>query len=169
MDALECLHTRRSIRKYTDEPVSKEEIEELLRAAMTAPSACNQQPWHFVVVTDREKLDAVPNFSPHAKMVRQAPLGILVCADPSLEKCKDYWVQDCASATLNLLNAARALDLGTVWTGVYPREDRVNGLRAHLGVPESIVPFSFIVVGRPAEDFHRADRYKPERVHENGW
>lgn len=169
MDALECIHTRRSVRKYEDREVPAEYLEEILAAAMTAPSACDQRPWHFVVATERELLDKIPDFSPHAKMVRQAPLGILVCADPSLEKCKDYWVQDCSSATMNILTAVRALGLGAVWTGVYPREDRVEGFRAHMNVPENIVPFSFIVIGWPDEDQERKDRYDPSRVHHNMW
>jgi hypothetical protein len=96
-------------------------------------------------------------------------MGILVCADPSLEKCKDYWVQDCSNATMNILTAVRALGLGAVWTGVYPREDRVEGFRALLDVPEGLAPFSFIVIGRPAEEQGRRDRYDPSRVHYNGW
>jgi nitroreductase len=169
MDALECIQTRRSVRKYEDREVPGEYIEKLLDAAMTAPSACDQRPWHFVVVTDRSILDRIPEFSPHAKMVRDAPMGILVCADPSLEKCKDYWVQDCSNATMNILTAVRALGLGAVWTGVYPREDRVEGFRALLDVPEGLAPFSFIVIGRPAEEQGRRDRYDPSRVHYNGW
>jgi len=169
MDALECIHTRRSVRKFKPGGVTAGQVEELLKAAMTAPSACNQQPWHFVVIDDRETLDKIPQFSPYAKMVTTAPLGILVCAEPGLEKCQGYWPQDCASATLNMLNAARALGLGTVWTGVHPVEDRVEGFRALLGVPGKVVPFAFVVVGHPAEEQEPKDRYKAERVHKNAW
>ena len=170
MDALECIHTRRSVRKYTDEPVSPEDIREMLSAAMTAPSACKQFPWHFVLVTDPAKLKAVKAFSPHAGMAARAPLAVLVCADTALEtRCPGYWVQDCAAAVENLLLAARALGLGAVWTGSYPREDRVEGFRALLDIPENVVPMAFLVVGHPAEPQERADRFLADRVHENSW
>lgn len=170
MDALECIHTRRSVRKYTNEPVSPEQVRELLAAAMTAPSACRQFPWHFVVVTDRAKLEAVHSFSPHAAMAAKAPVAVLVCAEPALEtRCPGYWLQDCVAAVQNLLLAARALGLGAVWTGVHPREDRMDGFRALLGIPEEIVPVAFLVMGHPDEPQERADRFLPDRVHENEW
>jgi nitroreductase len=169
MDALECIHTRRSVRKFKPGEVTAEQVEELLKAAMTAPSANNQQPWHFIVVDDREKLDKVPDVHPYAKMVLQAPLGILICAEPALEKSPGYWQQDCASATLNMLNAARAIGLGTCWTGVHPREERVEGFRALFGVPKDVVPFAFVVVGHPDVEQVRKDRYNASRVHKNTW
>lgn len=169
MDALECIHTRRSVRKFKPGGVTAEQVEELLKAAMTAPSAKNQQPWHFIVVDDREKLDKVPDVHPYAKMALQAPLGVLVCAEPALEKSPGYWQQDCASATLNMLNAARAIGLGACWTGVHPREERVEGFRALFGVPKDVVPFAFIVIGHPAVEQERKDRYNASRVHKNAW
>src|SRR5512142_911151 len=108
MDALEAILTRRSVRRYTPEPIAEELLHELLDAAMHAPSAGNEQPWHFVVVTDRETLAAIPRFHPYAVMLRQAPAAIVVCGDPTLEKYHGYWVQDCAAATENLLLAAHA-------------------------------------------------------------
>ena len=105
---MEAILARRSIRKYTDQPVPDGVIKELLDAAMSAPSAGNQQPWHFVVLRDREILDEVPKFHPHSLMVKEASAAILVCGDPTLEKHKGYWVQDCTAATENILIAAHA-------------------------------------------------------------
>ncbi len=170
MDALECIHTRRSVRKYTKDPVSPEHIREMLAAAMTAPSACKQFPWHFVLLDDPAKLGAVKSFSPHAAMAAHAPLAVLVCADPSLEtRCPGFWIQDCAAAIENLLLAARALGLGAVWTASYPREDRMQGFRKLLGIPENIVPVALLVVGHPDEPQERENRYMADRVHQNGW
>ena len=169
MDAFECIHTRRSIRSFTDQPVPEDLIEELLKAAMAAPSARNEQPWHFVIISEREKLDSIPGFHPYARMAREAQLGILVCGDLELEKSKGNWPVDCAAATQNLLLAARALDLGAVWCGVYPREERMKPFAELCGLPENIRPFAFIPIGWPAHPSGRKERYKPERVHYSHW
>jgi nitroreductase len=137
---------------------------------MSAPSAGNQQPWHFVVINDRMILDRIPEFHPHSLMCREAPVAILVCGDPSLEKHVGYWVQDCAAATENLLVAVHSTGLGGVWIGVYPREDRVIGFRRLLDIPEQVIPFSLIPIGHPAEEKPpRPDRYHEARVHKNRW
>lgn len=169
MDAMEAILTRRSIRKYTESAVPGDLIEEILEAAMAAPSAGNEQPWHFVVINKRELLDAIPRFHPHSKMLKHAPVAVLVCGDLSLEKHKGYWVQDCSAATQNLLLAAHALGLGAVWLGVFPREERVKGLSKLLGLPENIVPLALVSMGYAAEEKPRADRFKEERIRYNGW
>jgi len=170
MDAMQALFSRRSIRKYTHDAVSDAEIKEILEAAMSAPSAGNQQPWHFVVINDRKILDRIPEFHPHSLMCREAHIAILVCGDPSLEKHVGYWVQDCAAATQNLLVAVHAKGLGGVWVGVYPREERIVGFRKLLNIPEHVVPFAVIPVGRPAEQKPpRPDRYNETRIHTNAW
>ena len=169
MDTLEAIFTRRSIRAYTNQPVPAEMVENLLRAAMHAPSAGNQQAWQFVVITSRSQLTALAEVLPYGKMLTTAPLGIVVCGDLELEKSKGYWVQDCSAATQNILLAAHALGLGAVWLGVYPREQRVIDVRKALGIPESAIPLCAIAIGYPAEQKPRADRYDPGRVHHNGW
>lgn len=167
---MQALFSRRSIRKYTHDAVSEAAIKEILEAAMSAPSAGNQQPWHFVVITDRKILDRIPEFHPHSLMCKEARIAILVCGDPSLEKHVGYWVQDCAAATQNLLVAVHAKGLGGVWVGVYPREERVVGFRKLLNIPEHVVPFAVIPVGRPAEQKPpRPDRYNETRIHTNAW
>jgi nitroreductase len=169
MDTLEAIFTRRSIRAYTSQPVSVDTIENLLRAAMQAPSAGNQQAWQFVAVTSRPQLNALAEALPYGRMLTTAPLGIIVCGDLEHEKSKGYWVQDCSAATQNILLAAHALGLGAVWLGVYPREDRVRDVRQTLGIPESYIPLCAIAVGYPAEQKPRADRYDPARVHHDKW
>lgn len=169
METLLTILARRSIRRYTGEKVNGEAIQKVLEAGMAAPSAGNQQPWHFIVLDDRTVLDAVPEHHPHSSMIREAPVAILVCGDISAEKHQGYWVQDCAAATQNMLLAVTDLGLGAVWLGVYPREDRVRGLRGLLGLPEHIIPFSLIPIGRPAEEKPPAGRFDSGRIHYNRW
>lgn len=169
MEAMEAILSRRSIRKYTTQPVPDEVIKELLEAAMSAPSAGNEQAWQFVVIKDRGILDQIPNYHPYSRMVKQASVAILVCGDLKSEKHKGYWVQDCSAATENLLISVEAKGLGAVWLGVYPREDRVNGLRELLGLPEHVVPLSLIPIGYKGEEKPPANRYDPSRVHRDRW
>ncbi|MEA4858607.1 MAG: nitroreductase family protein [Solidesulfovibrio sp.] len=171
MDLLEAIHTRRSIRAFTNEPVSEADLDVVLRAAMTAPSAGNAQPWHFVVVTDRAILDAIPAIHAHAAMVRQAPMAIAVAAELAQEKYPGfgYWTLDCSAAVQNLLLAARGLGLGTVWCGIYPRPERMEGLGRLLSLPEGVKAHALVVIGHPAQEFKRVDRFKPERIHRDTW
>jgi nitroreductase len=169
METIDAIMTRRSIRKYTDRAVPDELVFQLLKAAMAAPSAGNEQAWQFIVIRDRALLDAIPKFHPYAAMLKYASVAVLVCGDLTLEKYKGYWVQDCSAATQNLLLAATAKGLGAVWTGVYPLEDRVAGMRKLLGLPEHIVPLSLVPIGFPAEQPARADRFNAGRVYKDRW
>ncbi len=172
METLKAIQTRRSVRKYEKRAVSDEMVEQLLAAAMSAPSARNQQPWEFIVIKDRSMLDAIPAFSPFARMVAHAPLGILICGDTRDLPSPGFWVQDCAAATQNLLVAAHALGLGAVWTGVYPMsltDGRVIGFVKHCQLPEGVVPLAFVVVGYPAEMPQQQNRFERRRIHENVW
>ncbi|MEM3041549.1 MAG: nitroreductase family protein [Nitrososphaerota archaeon] len=169
MNAIEAILSRRSIRKYTSQPVPYELIDELLKAAMSVPSAGNEQPWHFVVIDDHKIIDKIPKFHPYSSMLTGASAAILVCEDLKEEKHPGYWVQDCSAATQNILLAAHAKGLGAVWLGVYPMEERINGLRALLGIPEHVVPFSLISIGYPAERKPPANRYNASRIHKNRW
>lgn len=164
---IENLFARRSVRRYTAEPVSEEHIDLLLKAAMAAPSAANLQPWHFVAITDRGQLNHLAVVHPYAKMLREAPLAICVCGDPSINE--RYWVQDTAAATENVLLAAVGLGLGAVWLGVHPRPERVQPIREALGIPEPVVPLSLIAVGHPAESLPPRTQYDPDRVHRDRW
>ena len=169
MEAIDAIMTRRSVRRFSDEPVDDATVTALLRAAMQAPSAANEQPWQFVVIDDRAALDAIPTFSPYASWARGAPLGILVCADTRNLPFPGFWIQDCSAAIENLLLAAHALGLGGVWTGVYPLEDRVAGFARHCRLPDGVVPVGFIVLGHPAEHPAAQDRFRGDLVHRNAW
>ena len=169
METLQAIHTRRSIRKYTDEPVSGELIREILAAAMSAPSAGNAQTWQFVVVTERNLLDKVKDINPYSAMAGNAPLAILVCGDLSREKYEGFWVQDCSAATQNLLLAAHDKGLGAVWTGIYPMMDRIAGFRKMFNLPETVIPLGLVVVGHPAQESVAKDRFRAENIHYNKW
>ena len=169
MEAMEAILSRRSIRRYTDKKVSDEVVKELLEAGMSAPSAGNEQPWHFVAITDHKILDEIPKIHPYSGMLKEAPLAILICGGESLQKYKGYWVQDCSAATENILIAANAIGLGGVWLGVYPIEERVDGIRKLLGMPEKVIPFALLSIGYPAEQKPPADRYNESRVHYEKW
>ena len=166
---LDIIYKRRSIRRYDNRPVAPELVHELLRAAMSAPSAGNEQPWQFVVITRRDLLDLIPDLHPHAEMTKEAQVAILVCGDIDREKHQGFWVQDCSAATENLLIAAAGLGLGAVWCGVHPRKDREKGFRALLGIPQRVVPFALIPIGWPAEEKGSPDRYDSSLVHCNLW
>ncbi len=169
MDAIEAIMTRRSIRKFKDDGIPEQTIRLLLEAAMSAPSAGNEQPWQFVVIDDRAILDEIPGIHPHTAMLNQAPMAILVCGDISLEKYKGFWVQDCSAATQNLLLAAHAVGLGAVWTGFFPMEDRVQGMRRLLGLPEHVIPLALVPLGYPDQPSGRQERFRKDRIHRNCW
>ncbi|MHA1684846.1 MAG: nitroreductase family protein [Candidatus Heimdallarchaeaceae archaeon] len=165
--AEDVIFTRRSIRKYKPQPVPKETLEYILRAAMAAPSARNLQPWHFVIIDDRKILNKIPDIQPYTKMLYEAPLAIVVCGDTKISEA--YWVQDCSAATQNILLAAKNKGLGSVWCGIYPREKRVKALKELLKLPEHIVPLNVVAIGYPNETKPPVDRYDKAKIHYNGW
>jgi nitroreductase len=170
MEAMDAILSRRSIRRYTTEPVPEKVIEELLEAAMSAPSAHNTQPWHFVVVNDRVILDEIPKFHPYADMLPQAPMAILVCGDLQLDAGRGFWVQDCSAAAQNILVAANAKGLGAVWVGIYPVEEKSGDvIRNLIGLPENIIPLCLIPMGYPVQAKPPANRYDSSRIHNNRW
>ncbi len=169
MDAIKAIQTRRSIRKYTGKTVNPEIIRQLLESGMYAPTARNIQPWHFIVVDEREMLDKLSVAHPYAKMLREAPLAILVCGDKRLQEADGYIIQDCSAATQNIMLAAHALGLGSVWLGMYPREERMQAVSGLLGIPGHILPVSLISIGYPAEEKEAPSRYRTERIHHNSF
>ena len=168
MEALQAILTRRSIRRYTSQPVNDDTVTELLNAAMSAPTAGNE-PWHFVVIRDRATLDAVPTFHPHSQMLKQAQVAIAVCGDPTVETLKGRWLLDCAAAAENILIAANARGLGSCWVGIYPVEERILALRDILGIPGHVTPLCMVSIGYPAEEKGPSNRFRPERVHQGRW
>ncbi len=169
METLEAILTRRSVRRYTDQDVPEELIQKILAAAMSAPSAKNEQPWQFIVVRDQDLLDAASRISPYMPMVKDAPLAILVCGDLSMEQFPGFWVEDCSAAIQNMLLAAHALGLGAVWTGIYPKQEFVDGFKALFKLPEHIIPLGLVPLGYPAHPYRRKDRFNADRIHYNGW
>ncbi len=169
MDALAAIKTRRSVRAYTAEPVSDAMVEEILTCGMQAPSACNEQPWQFVVVRDKALLAKVGGINPYAAYAKNAPVAVLVAGDTTLDKCGGYWVQDCSACAQNMLLAAHALGLGAVWTGIYPLPERVEAFGRLFGLPETVTAMALLVIGHPAETPAPQKRYKADRVHRDGW
>lgn len=170
MDTIDAISTRRSIRKYLDRPVEPEKIKTLLKAAMCAPSAMNEQPWRFLVLDDRSLFPGMLKIHPYAAMLKTAPLAILVCGDLGIEKVPGNWVTDCSCASQNILLAAHSIGLGAVFTGVYPEEDRMKVLVELFNLPEKVLPFALIGVGYPdGEPPKQQERFKPERISLNSW
>ena len=165
-DRLKMIFARRSIRVYTGEPVDEGMIKSLLEAGMAAPSASNQKPWHFVVVTEKADLQALAATHPFGKMLAGAALAIAVCGDPSIS---DWWVQDCSAATENILVAAAGLGLGAVWLGSHFRPEREQAVRNALGIPSEIGILSLLSIGHPGEQKEARTQYDPARVHTGRW
>lgn len=169
MNTLDAIFTRRSVRDFTHEPVTEQDLFDLLKAGMQAPSAKNERPWHFIVIDDPEVLHAIPTFHPYSKMLFDAPLAILVCSDRKLETKRASWLQDCSAATENILLAAHAKGLGAVWLGIFPDSDRVSGIQSLLAMPSDVRPVSLVAIGHPASRPDPEDRYDESRVHHNLW
>jgi len=165
-ERLAAIFSRRSIRLYTDEPVSEADLKSLFEAGMAAPSGSNRKPWHFVAVTDRETLRALAEAHPYGKMVDRAGAAIAVCGDPGASR---WWVQDCSAATENILIAAAALGLGAVWIGCHGSPEREQAIRDVLGIPDKIGVLSLLSIGHPGEEKDARTQYDPERVHRNHW
>ena len=168
---IDNLFARRSIRKYTSEPVTDEQVQTLLEAAMAAPSAANSRPWHFVVVRDQQMLEALAAPHPYASMLPSASVCIVPCGVPATDppRLGGYWVQDLSAATENILLAATGLGLGAVWCGLHPIPERVQQTREILGMPEEAIPLGLVAVGHPAQSPTPRTQYDEERVHREKW
>ena len=169
MEALEAIFSRRSIRKYKPDAVADATLQLVLKSAMVAPSAFDERPWHFVVIQEQSALCAIADKIDHCEMLREAAAGILVCGDKRLERVPGFWEQDCSACSQNILLAAHALGLGAVWLAVYPLADRIESLRAMLGIPEEVTPFALISLGYPNEELGPEERYDSARIHYNNW
>ena len=167
--AIENIMTRTSIRQFKAQPVEQDKVDILLKAAMAAPTALNLQPWHFIVINDKETIALLSGKRP-----TNAPLMIAVCGDTDKTmlpdgstKLPDFWVEDVSAATENLLLAAHALGLGAVWTGVYPAMDRTAEVANVLNCPQNIVPLAVVRVGYPDESPEPKNKYKEENISYN--
>jgi nitroreductase len=170
-DAITVIHNRKSVRNFTGEGVTAEQLDILLRAGMCAPTAVNMQPWAFVVVTNRSTLDSLANGLPFAKMLYKAGAAIIVCAIPekAYDQRKEYAIIDCSLASENILLAAEAIGLGAVWTAAYPYDDRAGHVRKVLNIPQEIIPLNVIPIGHPTGEDQPKDKYKPENIHYEKW
>lgn len=170
-DFLETILTRHSVRHFTGEPVSNDDLEEILKAGMSAPSAVNTQPWTFIVVTRRELLDLLCENLPYAKMLDKAGAAVVVCGVPDKDKniASKFWIMDCCAATENILLVVHGLGLGAVWTAVYPDEEKIRAVRKILKIPKGIIPLNVIPIGVPVGDEKVKDKFKRENIHREVW
>lgn len=169
---LKAIYSRRSVRHFTDESVTKEQLFEIVKAGMAAPSARNLQPWSFIIVTNRDTLDQLANGLPYAKMLFRAKAAIIVCGIPDRsgqDSPEGYWVQDCSAASQNILLAAEAIGLGAVWTGVYPRQERVAIVKDILGIPEKVIPLNLIPIGVPDGVDKPKDKFREDNIIWESW
>ena len=167
-DEMNAIFKRKSIRKFLDKEIEDEKIERLLKAGMQAPSAVNSQPWEFLVVKDKESIEAISNMSIYSKPAKTSTCCIITLFNNDyLSRFKKYvWVeQDMGACTQNILLQAVEEGLGAVWLGTYPDEERVNYLKEHFNIPENVYPYSVIVLGYPTEDYTGTDRFDETRIH----
>lgn len=167
-NTLDIIQERKSVRHFEQENVSEDDVNTILKAAMAAPTAGNKQPWEFIVIKNREKLDNLAEYLPYGKFLKRAPLAIIVAGN--LDRTfdgeeKDLWVQDTSAATENLLLAAEAIGLGAVWTAVYPMKERIKNVSEFLKLPKNIVPLNVVIIGHPAGVESPKDKTKFEYVH----
>ncbi len=166
MEVKEALLKRRSVRKFTDEPVSDDMINELLHAAMSGPSACNKKPWEFYVVLNENKLKELKSSSMFTKL--SAKLAIIVCGNLNNAlpmQMAEYWIQDCSAATENILLRVTDLGLGAVWCGIHPQKRAIEKVRRILDISEKQIPLNIIFIGHPDEYPEARDQYDEKRVH----
>ncbi|MBM3322855.1 nitroreductase family protein [candidate division WOR-3 bacterium] len=164
---LMTIFRRRSVRSFISAPVGRDDVAALFQAAMSAPSASNARPGHFVAVTEPERLKRLAEIHPYGKMLGHAGLAIAICGDKQVSP--DFWVQDCSASTENILIAAPLLGLGAVWLGVHPRAQREADIKQFLGIPERMGLLCLIAVGRPAHEPSARTQYDPERIHRERW
>ena len=180
--ALDVIMTRTSIRSYTGDEVTQDQLETILKAGMAAPTAMNGQPWRFVVVTDKDVIERVFASGFRGEMFTKAGAVIVVCGQstqmrkpfgqPDAEETEQpnmFWYEDCSAAAENILLAAHALGLGAVWTAGYPAMERITPIAEALGIPANVLPLCIIPVGVPAENPEPKDKWNPDNIHWNKW
>lgn len=169
MNFTDIILTRRSIRKYKDIPVEDEKVNEILKAAQYAPSAVNKQPWHFILIDDKNIFEKIMEIHPNAKMLSTAVKAILICGDEHLQHGEGYWIADCGAATQNILLTAHSLGVGSCWIGVYPREQRMKAIAKLFALPTHVKPFAIVSLGYPDEEISVPERYDKSKVFNNKW
>lgn len=158
------IHSRKSVRSFTSEPVKMEDLMTIVKAGMAAPTGMNRQPWEFIVVNGRENMDKVVERMGEGrgtKMFKEAQAAIVVLGNPEESH---LWYLDCAAATENILLAIESLGLGGVWTCGYPLEDRIKQFTQVFEIPAPFVPLCVIPIGYPNGEQTPKDKWKPEKV-----
>ncbi|MGE5473867.1 MAG: nitroreductase family protein [Ignavibacteriales bacterium] len=169
MDVLEAIYTRRSIRKFTGEVISDNQLKSILKAGFYAPSANNYQPWHFVIVRNKKMLESMSGIHPYAKMLPNAGCGIIVCGDTTKQAEMGFLIEDCSAAIENMLLAAHGIGLGSVWISLYPITSRYQPIASILNIPENFIPVGMIAVGQKAEVKNTNERYHQDKIHFEQW
>ena len=169
MDILEAIFTRRSIRNFTGEPITEDQLEIILKAGFYAPSAHNKQPWHFIVVKDKEKIEAISQIHPYAKMAPSAGCIIMVCGDKDIEGQSGFIAEDCSAAIQNILLASHGIGLGAVWCALYPISMLTKNAKKIFNIPNNVIPVGMVVIGHKLRDRNASDRFKVERIHYDEW
>ncbi len=171
---IDCIMTRASVRNYTDEKINDSTVNKILRAGMAAPTAANQQPWHYVVINDQALKDSITAAFEYTKMVADCSFAVVVCGD--MDNLFDgdipdggFWVEDCSAASENMLLAAHALGIGGVWCGIYPLKDREARLRSILNLPSNLTPMNVMAFGYPAQPVAPKDKWVPAKIHYNAY
>jgi nitroreductase len=165
-EILDIIFSRRSTRQFTSQPLDRDALILLLQAAMAAPTACNSQPWEFIVVTEEERLNCIRTKLPFARY--NNPAAIVVCGNPEIAHntaAREYWLMDCSAATENILIAAAGMGLGAVWIGIYPYASRIKLLQEALCIPENVTPLCMVFTGHPAEKKEPRTQYDERRVY----
>jgi nitroreductase len=170
-DTFSVIHSRKSVKSFTGATVSTEALGKIVRAGMAAPTAVNKQPWSFVVVTDRKKIDALAAGLQNARGIDKAGAVIIVCADPEKAnlQSKDFAIIDASLASENILLATEAMGLGGHWIASYPYEDKMKHVRTVLGIPATIIPLNVILVGVPTGEDKPKDKYQKDKIHWEKW
>lgn len=166
---METIFKRRSVRKYSDTKITDDQLKQIIKAGMAAPSAKNSQEWVFIVIRDKAIFDAFLGVHPNAFALKTADAAVLVCADLSKEKepGQGWWIQDCSAAVQNMLLEATDMGLGSLWMGVHPKEDRINCIKTACRLPEGIEPLGLVSIGEQTKAYAPIDRYLEDRVYFN--
>lgn len=171
-NVIRSIMSRTSVRSYTGQTIQKKDLETIVKAGMSAPTAVNKQPWAFVVIDNKEMMNKLAEQLKNASMLKNAAAAIVVCGDLSLAltgEGQEYWIQDCSAATENILLAAHSMGYGAVWCGIYPNKERMKVLYSELSLPENVIPLNIIPIGVPDKKNEPKDKWKPERLHWNKW
>jgi nitroreductase len=150
----DLIKTRRSIRKFTSKPIEQEKTDQLIEAALRSPSSRGFNPWRFIVIDDKALLGRLSQAKPHgASFLKNAPLGIVVCADTSKS---DVWVEDASIASVFIHLAAHDMGLGSCWIQIRRREHSPEKtadayIKELLNIPDNIMVESIVAIGYPDE------------------